>query len=147
MFVRLVLVRLVLVRLVLVRLVLVRVMLVLAGVGERVGPVVDSPATSEVTVPSRVGVPMGVGSRLWLEGALRMANAQSELLHHLVEHVIVQVAHFSRGDLQRHVAVAQVVCRPREEQTIVRRDDGYAFCATMNLHHDAVGGLEQLTVA
>jgi hypothetical protein len=52
-----------------------------------------------------------IGTRLRLEGRLFDRDLETKTAHHVVEHVIVQISHPARTDLQGHVAVPEVICR------------------------------------
>src|SRR5580658_10459480 len=55
-----------------------------------------------------------VGTRLGLEGRLGYLHRQPESPHQIIEHVIVRIAQPAIAQLQRDVAVAQMVGRARE---------------------------------
>lgn len=61
-----------------------------------------------------------VAARLGLERSLRYVSMEAELVHQTVQHVVVLVRKAPRLDLERHVAVAQVVSSARQE-VLVRR--------------------------
>ena len=66
-----------------------------------------------VPVPMRVVV-AAVGAALGLERLVVMHDGEAELGNHRVEHVVREVTHPARADLEGDVAVAQVVCDLRE---------------------------------
>jgi hypothetical protein len=59
-------------------------------------------------------VAAGIGARLRLEGHLDVRNPGAQLLHHLLEHVVLGDAQEAFPHLHRHVAVAEVVGDFRE---------------------------------
>lgn len=70
-----------------------------------------------------------------------------ELAHHVVEHVVVLVAHEAGFDLQGHVAVAQVVGHLGEHQGIVALDGGDGFIGGDDFDQNAVGVSEYVAAA
>lgn len=68
-----------------------------------------------------VTVPTGIGAALRFECGLLETHGQTEGRDHLVENMIVLVAQPPLADLQRHVAIAQVVGRPREQHRVLGR--------------------------
>jgi hypothetical protein len=85
-------------------------MLVLMPV--RVFMLMLTPLLVAMAVAARV--PAGLG----LEGSLEHAHGKPELLHQAVEHVVVLVRQPPWLNLQRHVAIAQVVSGAREQVAI-----------------------------
>ena len=59
--------------------------------------------------PRRVSVTVAIGSRFGLEAFSGERHAETQFTHHVVEHVVVLVGQAERADLQRDVAIAQVV--------------------------------------
>ena len=60
-----------------------------------------------------------IGAGLGFERRLLVHDRKPELGDHLVEHVIGEIAQPASTDLQRHVAVAEVVTDARELRDIV----------------------------
>jgi len=54
-----------------------------------------------------------IGTILGLKRRRLGDDRQSQLAHHVIEHVIVEIAHIPCADLERHVAIAQVVSNPQ----------------------------------
>ena len=69
-------------------------------------------------------VTTGIGTGLGLEGGLFDAHQETERGDHVVQHVIVRVAQPAVAYLQRHVPVAQVIGRARQQTRIVGRHRG-----------------------
>jgi hypothetical protein len=70
-----------------------------------------------MVMPFVTCVPMSapVSARLRLEGGLHSGYGQTECTNHLVEHMIVQVRQLSGFNLQRDMAIAQVIRHPRQQ--------------------------------
>jgi len=72
---------------------------------------------------------VAVGAGLGLERRLDVRDARAELARHLLEHVVFGDAQEARPDLQRHVAIAQMVCDARQlgrldvQELLQRGDD------------------------
>src|SRR5688572_31057919 len=78
-------------------------------------------ATSTVRMGMRMRVRVGVrdiGTSLRFEWRELDPHLESESAQHVVEHMIVLVAQPARTDLQRHVAVSQVIAGARQLQRV-----------------------------
>lgn len=59
---------------------------------------------------------VAVGSVLRLKGGLLLRDCPAEPPDHVIKHMVVLVAEIVRGDLERHMAVPEVVGKPGELQ-------------------------------
>src|SRR5882724_3293598 len=78
--------------------------------------------TVAVLVTVTVTVPTRIPARLRLEGTLENVHGKPQLAHQTVEHVVVLVRQATWLDLQRHVPIAQVIGRSREQVAVVGLD-------------------------
>jgi hypothetical protein len=59
-----------------------------------------------------------IAARFGLEGSLDDVCVQAQLVYQPVEHVVVLIRETPRLDLQRHVAIAQMIGRASQQVTI-----------------------------
>ena len=76
----------------------------------------------------------GVGAGFRFKRQMRESDLQAELAQHIVQHMIVVIAQLSGHDLQRNVAVAEVIAGFRQGERIVAMHHGHAFICGDNLH-------------
>src|ERR1700690_1132311 len=68
-----------------------------------------------------------VGTDFWFEGQIFHCHCEAHGAHHLVEHMVVQVSHTLRVDLQGDVPVAEVVAGPCQQERVTRMSTRHGF--------------------
>jgi hypothetical protein len=74
-----------------------------------------------------------VGAGFGFEGRLDKADRQAETTQHIVQHMVVQIANPARFDLDRNMAVAQMVTGPGKQVRIVADDAGEGLVGGLDL--------------
>jgi hypothetical protein len=77
-----------------------------------------------------------VTAGLRLESALDDVGAEAELVHQAIEHVVVLVRQASWLNLERHVAITQMIRGTRQQMRITRFDDGERLWPGSHLDHE-----------
>ena len=88
-----------------------------------------------------------VGAGFGLERLVVVDHREAELCNHAVEHVVGEVTHPARADLERDVAVAQVVGDLREAPQVAAPDRRDGLARRDDLEHRAVGGAQLVAAA
>jgi hypothetical protein len=88
-----------------------------------------------------------VSAALGLEGGFFDAHRQAQTAHHLVEHVVVQIAQPAVPNLQRHMAVAEMIGGAREGARVGASDRRDGFRCRSDFDHAPIGGAQQIAAA
>jgi hypothetical protein len=94
----------------------------------------------------QVRVTVTIGAGFGFEGLGRKRHLKAELTNHVVQDVIVQVGQTQRADLDRDVAIAQVVGSTRQFQRIARGHDRKALQGRLHPHDQAVVRAQAIAV-
>ena len=94
-----------------------------------------------------VAMPVFIRSRLGFKRCLLYRYGKAKPTHHVVQHMIMLVAHPVGGDLQRNVAIAQVVAGAGQSQRVVAVYGRYRLGGGLHLYHQAPGASQQVTAA
>ena len=95
----------------------------------------------------RVAMTVFIRSRLGFKRCLLYRYGKAKPTHHVVQHMIMLVAHPVGGDLQRNVAIAQVVAGAGQSQRVVAVYGRYRLGGGLHLYHQAPGASQQVTAA
>ncbi len=84
---------------------------------------------------------------LGLEGRLLEGDFQAKSAQHVVEHMIVLVAQQFSPDLQRHMAITQVIAGAGEKERVVAAHDGDGLGGGAYAHGETVVAGQAVAVA
>jgi hypothetical protein len=87
-----------------------------------------------------------VGAGLRVEGRQFIAYLHAQVAQHVVQHMVMAVAHPARADLQRHVTIAQVITGACQQGGIVARRGGNRFRGGAHLHHQSIVTAQAIAV-
>ena len=94
-----------------------------------------------------VAMPVFICASLGFKRCLLYRYGKAKPTHHVVQHMIMLVAHPVGGDLQRNVAIAQVVAGAGQSQRVVAVYGRYRLGGGLHLYHQAPGASQQVTAA
>src|SRR5688572_2228803 len=88
-----------------------------------------------------------VSASLGLERLVLVHDGEAELRNHCIEHMVRQVTHPTRANLEGDMAVAQVVRDLCEAAQVTAPDGGNRLARCDDLEHRAVGSAELVAAA
>ncbi len=94
-----------------------------------------------------VAMPVFICASLGFKRCLLYRYGKAKPTHHVVQHMVMLVAHPIGGNLQWDVAIAQVIAGTGQRQCIVAMYGRDRLGGGLHLYHQALGALQQVAAA